>query len=192
MRYKQLICLLTFLMTITGCDEVKKAANLADCKFAYNDITQVVVADVDIDNIDAVGMAKLITLMGQQDAVIPMTCNLLIDVTNPNESTAAVSELKYNLSLDGIHFVSGSKKEAVSIAAGEKKTVTLPLSVANLALMLEDEASQEALNNLVKNFMGMGSKASKFQLDIMPTITIAGIPFDSPAYIPVTFSFDGK
>lgn len=192
MKMKQLICLFAFLMMITGCDEVKKAANMADCKFEYNNITQVVVADVDIDNIDAVGIAKLLTLMGQQDAVIPMSCNLLIDVSNPNESTAAVSELKYNLSLDGIAFASGSRKEAVSIASGEKKTVTLPVNVANLALLLEDEASKEALNNLVKNFMGMGTKASKFQLDILPTITIAGIPFDSPAYIPVSFSFDGK
>jgi hypothetical protein len=52
--------------------------------------------------------------------------------------------------------------------------------------------SKSAVENIVKNFIGIGSEPSKVTVQLKPSFRVGEQLFSSPLYIPVSFSFGGK
>lgn len=98
--------------------------------------------------------------------------------------------LQYIISIDDIQFTTGVVNQALNIASGQ--TQTLPLSIGvDLASLMKNN-SKDAVVNIAKNLIGIGSKKSNVNVQLKPTFMIGSVPVTSPVYIPVNFSFGGN
>jgi hypothetical protein len=98
--------------------------------------------------------------------------------------------MQYIVSIDDIRFVAGTVDQTLNIGAGQSQTLPLSIGV-DLATLMKSN-SKDAVVDIAKNFIGIGSKKSNVKIQLKPTFMIGNIPVTSPAYIPVSFSFGGN
>lgn len=194
MKTKVVISLFLFLFAFTGCDVAKQmtsAYNMTQCKYDYNSISGLSIAGVDLSKgLQPLQLLQLTPLLTGQATSVPLNFTLNLDVNNPNTTSAMLHGLQYILSVDGVHFTSGTVNQALNIASGE--TQKLPLTLGfDIASLLSGE-SKSAVENIVKNFIGVGSESTKVTFQIKPTFMVGNVPIQSPVYIPVNFTFGGK
>lgn len=194
MKTKIFILLFIPLLLLSGCDAAKQiggAYNLTQCKFDYNSITNLNLAGLDLSRgVSALQLLQLTPLLTGQAKSIPLSFKLNLDVTNPNQSAAMLHGLQYILSIDNVEFTTGTLNQALNIPGGDKQVLPLTIGL-DLATLLTGD-TKDAVVNIVKNFIGVNDQKSEVSLQLRPTVMIANTPIQSPAYIPVRFSFGGK
>lgn len=119
-----------------------------------------------------------------------MNFTLNLDVKNPNATVAALNGLQYIISIDDVQFTTGQVNQALNIAGGASQTLPLNICV-DLATLMSGN-SKTAVQNIAKNFIGIGSDKSNVTVQIKPTFMVGGRAITSPMYIPVSFTFGGK
>jgi LEA14-like dessication related protein len=191
----KLFTLSAAMFILTGCDVLKQEAaglyNMTQCKYEYNSISNLSISGMNLSNgISMLNMPKILALFSGQTSSIPLNFTLNLGVSNPNTSAALMHGLQYIVSIDGIRFTTGSVQQELNVPAGGKQT--LPLNIGfDLASMMKGD-SKNAVTNIVKNFVGIGSEKSKVSVQIKPTFLIGGQRIAAPMYIPIDFSFGGK
>ena len=133
---------------------------------------------------------KLLAVLGGTASSIPMNFTLNLDVKNPNATVAALNGLQYIISIDDVQFTTGQVNQALNIAGGASQTLPLNIGV-DLATLMSGN-SKTAVQNIAKNFIGIGSDKSNVTVQIKPTFMVGGRAITSPMYIPVSFTFGGK
>ncbi|MDR0430940.1 MAG: hypothetical protein LBH58_10745 [Tannerellaceae bacterium] len=194
MKFKQLILVFAVFFTFSGCDVAKQlgsAFNFTQCKFDYHSITNLSLSGTNLSSgVNAAKILQLASLLTGNASSIPLDFTLNLNVTNPNQTVASLNGLQYVLNIDDVQFTTGTVSHAFNVAGGE--TQVLPLSIGfDLATLLRGE-SKNAILNIAKNFLGLGSEKSNVTLQIKPSFNIGGYPATSPVYIPVSFSFGGR
>lgn len=194
MKIRHIIAVLAAVTLLTGCDALKQQAvgayNFTKCKYEYKSISNLSIAGMDLSKgISLIQAPQIISLLSGQSKSIPLSFVVNMDVTNPAETAAMMNGLHYVLSIDGVQFTTGSINSQVNVPGGGKQN--LPLTIGFDVLQLMQGESVNAVSNAVMNFIGMGSEKSNVSLQVKPTFMVAGVPIDSPAYIPVNFSFGG-
>ncbi|GAB6013112.1 LEA type 2 family protein [Viscerimonas tarda] len=195
MKLKLFSILFSVFFLLTGCDVVKQEAvglyNMTQCKYEYNSISNLSVSGMNLSSgISALNMTKILALFSGQSSSIPLNFTLNLGVSNPNTSAALMQGLQYIVSIDGIQFTTGSVEQSLNVPAGGQQV--LPLSIGfDLASMMKGD-SKNAVTNIAKNFLGIGSEKSKVSVQIKPTFLIGNQRIAAPMYIPVDFSFGGK
>ncbi|MCD7978726.1 MAG: hypothetical protein LUG51_16895 [Tannerellaceae bacterium] len=195
MRSKVCMFLLAACMLfIQSCDvsrQVSAAYYMAQCKYDYHSISRLSLAGIDLSN--GVGLTtgpRVIAALAGHPSSVPLSFTVNLDVTNPQQSTAALQGLAYILKIDGIEFTTGSITQALQIPSGA--TRVLPVTIGlDLATLLTGDAGN-AVQNIVKNFVGVGNEKSKVSLQIKPSFRIGRKTVSAPQYIPVNFTFGGK
>lgn len=194
MKLKPFALIVLLAFALAGCDAVKQvggAYNFTKCKYEYNSVSNLALAGTDLSKgVSLTSAARVAQLLTAQSDSMPLTFTVNLDVTNPSQSEAFMSGLKYILSIDNVQFTTGAVNRAVSVPASGK--AALPLTIGVDVLQLLKGESAEAATRAVKNFIGIGDEKSYVTLEIKPTFTVAGIAVESPAYIPVNFSFGGS
>lgn len=179
---------------MSSCDVAKQAQgayNMVNCKYEYQSLGNLAVAGINVSNgISLLDAPKILNLLTGNMSSVPLGFTVNLGVTNPNASEAILNGLDYILAIDGIDFTSGAVENQLSIPAGG--TGTLPLAMNfDVASLLKGD-SRDAVSNILKNFVGLGSEASNVTLNIRPSFNVAGYKVTSPVYIPVSFQFGGK
>ncbi len=182
------------VVAITSCDVAKQAQgayNMVNCKYDYQSLNNFSVAGINVSKgISLLDAPKVVSLLTGNLSTVPVGFTVNLGVTNPNQTEAMLNGLDYVLSIDGIDFTTGSLDKQLSVPAGE--TGMLPLAMAfDIATLLKGE-THDAVANVVKNMVGIGSNASKVTLNIRPSFMVAGYKVTSPVYVPINFSFGGK
>lgn len=194
MKIKVLGVLLCLMAILNGCNVSKELAgayNLTQCKYEYNSISNLSVSGMNLSNgISAANILKLTSILSGQASSIPLDFTLNLDVQNPNQSNALMHGMQYIISVDDIQFTTGSVNQSLNIAAGAKQSLPLTIGVDLASLMKSN--SKSAIENIAKNFLGIGNSQSKVTVQLKPTFMIGGTPITSPVYIPVSFNFGGK
>jgi LEA14-like dessication related protein len=191
----KLLSLCTAMFILAGCDTLKQEAaglyNMTQCKYEYNSISNLSLSGMNLSNgISALNLTKIMALFSGSSSSIPLNFTLNLGVSNPNTTAALMHGLDYIVNIDGIQFTTGSVQQELSVPAGGKQT--LPLSIGfDLASMMKGD-SKNAVTNIVKNFLGIGSEKSNVSVQIKPSFLIGSQRIASPMYIPVDFSFGGK
>ena len=185
---------LTLAVILSGCDvskEVAGAYNMTQCKYEYNSISNLTVSGMNLSSgLSATNVLKLTSILSGQASSIPMDFTLNLNVKNPNQTAAAMHGMQYIISIDDIQFTTGSVNQSMNIAAGGTQTLPLTIGVDIASLMKNN--SKSAVENIAKNFLGIGSSKSKVTVQLKPTFLLGNTPITSPVYIPVSFSFGGK
>jgi len=191
---KRILALLAIVATLVSCDSVqqglKSTYNMINCEYNYKSISGLTVSGINLSNgLSLTSIPKITSILSGNASSIPLNFNLNLDVKNPNESAAMLHGMQYILSIDGIQFTTGSINQSLNIASGQSQTLPISIGVDLASLMKSN--SKDAVVDIAKNFLGMGSKKSEVSLQLKPTFMIGNTPISSPMYIPVSFSFGG-
>lgn len=194
MKVKHYLLFLAVLFSLAGCDVAKQvsgAYNMTQCKYDFNSISGLNVAGIDLSRgIQPMQILQLTPLLTGQANSIPVNLTLNLDVNNPNPSEAFLNGLQYILSIDNVQFTTGSINEKLNIPAGQKQVLPLAIGM-DIATLLKGD-TKSAVENIVKNLVGMNDQKSEVTLQIRPTFMVGNQPVVSPVYIPVTFAIGGK
>jgi LEA14-like dessication related protein len=180
---------------ITGCSVLQSglsnAYNLANCEYRYNSISNLKISGIDMSNgLNPLAIPRIISVLTGNASSIPLDFTLNMDVRNPNSGTAAFQTLQYIISVDDVQFTTGNFDRPFSVNAGESKR--LPMNISLDIVQLMKSHSRSSIENIVKNFIGIGSEPSKVTVQLKPSFKVGEQLFSSPLYIPVSFSFGGK
>lgn len=191
---KRILALLAVVVTLVSCDSVqqglKSTYNMINCEYNYKSISGLSIAGINASNgLSLTNIPKVTSILSGTATSIPLNFNLNLDVKNPNQSAAMLHGMQYILSIDGIQFTTGSISQSLNIGAGQNQTLPISIGV-DLATLMKSN-SKDAVVDIAKNFLGIGSKKSEVSLQLKPTFMIGNTPISSPMYIPVSFSFGG-
>lgn len=190
---KKVLSILLLTVTMVACDASKSlsgAYNMINCNYDYRSISGLTISGMNLSNgISLTQIPKVTSILTGSATSIPLDFTLNLDVNNPNQSAALFNGMSYILSIDGVQFTTGMVNQTMNIAAGQTQNLPLTIGV-DLATLMKNE-SKDAVTNIAKNFLGIGSKKSEVNLQIKPTFMIGNVPVQSPVYIPVKFSFGG-
>ncbi|MDR1882894.1 MAG: hypothetical protein LBR26_08970 [Prevotella sp.] len=193
-KFLTLLSVLT-LTALIGCNsiqqEIRSAYNFINCEYSYKSVSELTVSGINLSNgLSVTSIPKITSILSGTATSIPVNFTLNLNVKNPNESAALLHGLQYILSIDDVQFTTGSISQTLNIASGQTQTLPLTIGVDLAALM--KNSSKDAITDIAKNFIGMGSKKSTVSLQLKPTFMIGNVPVSSPVYIPVSFSFGGN
>lgn len=188
------LLLLCVVLMLSGCgvtNDLASAYNVTRCEYDYKSISNLTVSGVNLSNgVSATSIPKLLAILGGTASSIPMNFTLNLNVKNPNTTAAIMNGLQYIVSIDDIQFTTGQINQGMNIAAGATQTLPLNIGVDLATLMTNN--SKSAVQNIAKNFLGIGDSKSNVKVQIKPTFMIGGTPITSPTYFPVSFTFGGK
>lgn len=192
---KRILTLFVIAAVLMSCDTVQKSLsstyNMINCEYNYKSISGLTVSGMNLSNgLSVTSIPKITSILSGSASSIPLNFTLNLDVKNPNESAAALNGMQYIISIDDIQFTTGSVNQALNIEAGQSQTLPLTIGV-DLATLMKNN-SKDAVVDIAKNFIGIGSKKSNVKVQLKPTFMIGSVPVTSPAYIPVSFSFGGN
>ena len=187
--------LFTVTVMLSGCaalqGSLSNAYNLANCDYKYRSISNLAVSGMNLsDGLTPLMIPKILTILSGNASSIPLNFRLNIDVLNPNSGAAAFQSLNYIVLIDDIRFTSGNFSQAFHVDAGETKVLPMDIGVDIAELMKNN--SRAAVENIVKNFLGLSNTASKVTVQLKPSFKVGEQTFASPVFIPVNFSFGGK
>ncbi|MDR2533391.1 MAG: hypothetical protein LBC81_01210 [Tannerellaceae bacterium] len=196
MKSKTLLWLCTtgLLLFLSGCDVVKQmggAYNMTQCNYSYRSVSNLRIAGMDLSKgVSIAWLPRITGILSGTAQSVPLNFTLNVDVENPNRTAAMLQGLQYILSIDNVDFTTGVVNRSLNIPGGGSQLMPLDIGF-DLAELLRGE-SKDAVVNIVRNFLGVGDKASNVTFRIKPTFLIGSVPVTSPAYIPVSFTFGGK
>lgn len=195
MRFKLFGLCLSILLTFSGCGSVgsglSEAYNMTKCEYNYKSISNLSLSGMNLSKgVSITSLPTILSLLSGNASSIPLDFTLNLDVKNPNQTAAAFSGLQYIISIDDIQFTTGQVNQSMNIASGATQTLPLTIGVDIATLMKNN--SKSAIENITKNFLGIGGEKSNVSVQLKPTFMVGGTPITSPVYIPVNFSFGGK
>lgn len=192
---QRILSLLIIIATLTGCESVQQGLsstyNMINCEYQYKSISGLSVSGINLSNgLSLTSIPKVTSILTGSATSIPLNFVVNLDVKNPNKSAAMMNGLQYVVSVDDIEFTTGAINQALNIGAGQSQTLPISIGV-DLATLMKNN-SKNAVVDIAKNFIGIGSKKSNVSIKLKPTFMIGNVPITSPAYIPVNFSFGGN
>lgn len=191
---KRLFAFILAVATMVSCDVAKEFSgltSLANCKYSYNSISNLSVSGINANNgLSLTSIAAVTSILTGNSSSIPLNFTLNLNIDNPNQSTALLHGMQYVISIDGIQFTTGSMNQSLSIASGQRKVLPLTIGV-DLATLMKNN-SKDAVVDIAKNIVGIGSKESTVSLQIKPSFMVNNSLVTSPVYIPVSFTFGGS
>lgn len=190
-KFLAFLCVLSLFLSGCGSNSgLTSAYNMTRCEYDYNSISKLSLAGVNLSNgVSPLQIPKILALLTTAQTSIPLDATVNLNVKNTNTSQAALNGLEYIVNVDGFPLTTGKVSQPMTIAAGQTKILPLTLGVDLVTLLKGD--SRSAVENMVKNAIGMGNSETKMTIQIKPTFLVGGIPITSPVYIPVSFSFGG-
>jgi LEA14-like dessication related protein len=186
--------LIATMVVLTGCNVLQSglsAFNLANCDYKYKSISNLKISGIDLSNgLSVLAIPQIVSILSGNASSIPLNFTINMDVKNPNSGVAAFQALQYIISVDDVQFTTGNFDQPFSVNAGETKG--LPMTIGLDIAQLMKSNSKSSIENIVKNFIGIGSEPSKVTVQLKPSFKVGEQLFSSPMYIPVSFSFGGK
>ncbi|MDR1090863.1 MAG: LEA type 2 family protein [Prevotella sp.] len=192
---KKIFTLFVITATLVSCSNLQQGLsgtyNMINCEYSYKSISGMSISGMNLSNgLSITSIPKITSILTGSATSIPLNFTLNLNIKNPNQSAAMLNGLQYVVSINDIRFTTGSVNQALNIAAGQ--TQTLPLSIGiDLATLMKNN-SKDAVLNIAKNLVGIGSQKSNVSIQLKPTFMIGTVPVTSPIYIPVSFSFGGS
>jgi hypothetical protein len=175
--------------------QIKEAKNFTKCEFRLKSVTDLHLAEVNIQKIKSVSdlsLKKSVQLMSavKSGKPLPLTFTLNIQARNPNKELAAMNKLEWILFIDNHEMAKGLLEETVQI---------LPDSVSQFPLKISSDlekslsgASRESMLKLAFNLVGDGNEPTHILVKLKPSIVIAGVTIVYPGYLDVQTEFTSK
>lgn len=192
---KRIVAILLVTLAFISCDTAKQQVsgmyNLVQCQYSFNSMSNLSISGINASNgLSLTTIPKVTAILTGNATSIPLDFTLNLDVKNPNSGNALLNGMDYSIKIDNIEFTRGSVNQALNIGAGQTQILPLTIGVDIASLMKSN--SKDAVTEIAKNFLGMGSRESKVSVELRPTFKIGDSRITSPMPIPVSFTFGGN
>ncbi|MCD8176963.1 MAG: LEA type 2 family protein [Tannerellaceae bacterium] len=171
--------------------QVGEVYNLTQCRYDYHSISQLNFAGVDLSRgVSVTTVPQVLALLSGSKSSLPLNFTINLDVTNPNQSTASLHGLDYILRIDNVEFTRGAVNQSLNVPSGG--TLVLPLAIGvDLATLLSGD-SKNSVENIVKNFIGIGNENPPFLYRSDPLSASETEPFPLPNMSRLLFRLEGS
>lgn len=196
---KKIIALMVLVVTFFSCDVAQQVAgtyNMSQCKYAYNSISGLSLAGVNLQNassltsLNPLASASLLSAFSSSSGTLPLNFTLNLNVKNSGTQSALLNGLSYILEIDGNEMTQGTMNQAFQVAGGQQAVLPIAMSF-DLKSALKGQ-SLESIKNLAFNFAGIGNSTSQVTVKLKPNFNIGGQIVASPVYVPVSFTLNKK
>ncbi|MDR2683072.1 MAG: hypothetical protein LBB64_04280 [Dysgonamonadaceae bacterium] len=194
---KKLMALIGIVVVMSSCNVAKQAAGgyqMTQCYYQFHSISRLNLAGVDLQNVTnpySLKPAQLTALTAaflRKEGSLLLTFTLNLDVTNPGQQPAFLTELRYVLEIDGYELTTGYLPKQIYIGSGQTVGMAIPMA-CDLKQALHNE-SLEAIKNLAFNFAGIGNGPSRVTVKLQPGFMFKNKTIASPVYFPVSFQLE--
>lgn len=191
---KYFIVLLPAFMLLSSCSvlqEAGKFANIVNCRFRLESVKQLTLAGVNVQRIQKLSDltladgAKLATAVATSH--FPLTFTLNTEVSNPNASSARMTQFDWILLIDDIEMTAGTVNNSYTIPAKGSSIIPMQMNI-DLKKALSGK-SADAIINFGLNLAGSGNEPTRFTLKVRPTIAVGTYSITYPNYLTVTTQY---
>jgi hypothetical protein len=195
---KAILIFLIPVVFLTSCDileQVAQVAALQECEFELDNVSNIKVLGIRMDNKEDISdfsfsdLAKLTAALSSGS--LPLEMDLNVKVVNPNTQTAAMTRMDWKVYVDEMHMVDGVVDDRVTIAPNGGSSMVPFRASVDLYEIISGEGLDAAIN-LAMNLSGKGTKASRLQLKIKPSINVAGRDIPYPGFVTVEQEISGS
>ncbi|MCQ2192757.1 MAG: LEA type 2 family protein [Paludibacteraceae bacterium] len=187
MRLLKTLLLVVATLALTGCASVKGLKNFAECKFNFNNVSDVSVASINVQRVKSFkdlslsDAPKIVQAFTKKN--VPLNLNVNVSVRNPNDQDARLDGLDYILWIDDIEMLTGTMNKQMNIGANQTGTLTLPFSMNLLDIFKKKTAS--SLFDFACGLATDNADASRVKVSIKPYFTVAKKVVKFPSYVTI-------
>lgn len=188
------VLLSAYLCSCSVARQIGEAKRFARCEFRMTTVKNLELGGVDIQHVRSIkdlnlGRAAKLTA-ALTEKTLPLSFDLNLEATNPNDKPAAMNRLEWRLFIDGREFVAGTLDHRIDVAPQSSTEFPVGIQV-DLKEILRGE-SRDAILKLAFNLVGEGDRPSNVLLKIKPTVVVAGIEVDYPGYFDAKAKVDAQ
>lgn len=192
--FVRLAAVVLIAVTMVSCEAIKSLVQLKNCEYSYNSISGIKVAEIDFSSTSTImqmsNLTKIASLIAGNFSELPLEMTVNVNVKNPGEVAAAISNVKYDVAIDNIDVASGDLQKAFRVEPG--KTSVLPVGIKTDLANLLNADNRSQVVKIVKNFTGISDDASTVKVKLRPTILQGKSNSLTLPAIPISFSYNGK
>ena len=170
--------------------QLAQAKALGDCRYTIASADSVYLAGTDIRQfrkLEDLNPARFPRLAaGLLTRNVPLDARINLDITNPTNKLAGISQLEYRILLAGQELFTGFLNQRIEVPPGGGRT-RVPVRInANAYQLFTDPKTRDAFTQLVQNLSGNAdTKPSKLTIKIKPTLALGNKAINYPGYITV-------
>ncbi|MDA3944625.1 MAG: LEA type 2 family protein [Bacteroidetes bacterium] len=189
-RFVSPVIMLFLLLTLNSCtmlDQINQVQQLALCEFNVLGVNEVSIAGIELqenmerDDLNAAQIMQLTAAVFRREMIVDF--NLLLDIDNPNNKTAAMNRMDYELFIDNKEILTGQMNQPVNVGPNASAQLPMPIRL-DLFKVLNNE-TQDALVNLAFKLTGDQSNPSEILLKVKPYIKVGGRELAYPGFLSV-------
>jgi hypothetical protein len=181
------------LIAITSCevlDQMSQMQQLALCGFKVTGVNRVHIARIQMDentrksDLGAAQIMQLTAALFKRE--LPVDFDLQLNIDNPNDKTAAMNRMDYELFIDNKQILAGQMNKTVSVLPKSNSNVSMPIAI-DLFKVLNNE-TQDALVNLAFKLTGDQSNPADILLKVKPYIQVGGKTLAYPGFLDLKYT----
>lgn len=166
-------------------EQLKGIANLANCEYSLNDVSNVSVAGVDVKkvaggDIGVTDVAKLVASIASKQ--IPLAMDFNVGIKNPTQTNAKLNTMDWMVNVQNTQLAQGTTTRSYTVNAGRKATVPLNVSTDMYHIFSKDGIN--SLKSFAGSFKNDGT-SSKVGIKIRPTLNVGSYALKTPNYITI-------
>lgn len=198
-RIIRIIAIVMLAASFTACEQLAQIANqaaqvmnLKNCTFDVNGINNINMLGVNLskgmDKSSLNAMQLLNITNSLMNKKLPVTFNVNIDVSNPNNIAASMGKMDYIISLNNKEVVSSTFSNGFSVGPNSKGQVSIPISTDLFQLFSSETA--DAVLNLAFKLAGAKSNPVNLGVKVKPYIKINNQSLAYPDFITINKVLD--
>lgn len=182
--------LITFAMmlTLSSCDvmnQMSQVQQFALCEFDINGVDNVRIAGIELDenmdrdDLNTAQLMQLTAAIFKKEMIVDF--DVLLKINNPNNKTAAMNRMDYELFIDNKQILTGQMNQPVNVPPNTSARVPMPIQL-DLFKVLNNE-TQNSLVNLAFKLTGDKSDPAEILLKVKPYIKVGGRELAYPGFL---------
>jgi hypothetical protein len=179
-------CIL-FISMLIQCSSLLQIEKLKNCEFRLERIEGMNIDGININSVHSFNDLGIINatriLQDLSKGSLPSEFKIMISVSNPNKSVAAMEKFEYIVMLDENEVVTGSLNDRIEIPAN--KSIEFPLSArADISKLLKQN-SIAALMELANSLSKENTIEKRVRIKVKPNIRIGKKLLKYPGFIEI-------
>ncbi len=195
MKKTAALVFLVIVYTFSSCITLKRASTFSKCEFRVNKVEKIALNGIDvmektkISELSRMDVAGLLTSIATGPLNMEMT--LMVDIKNPNKSTAAMNRIDWIMMIDDFEIMTGSTMKKVVLPPNDA-IVTVPIDIKSDLKQVISSGGGPALLGFALNLTGISSNTSRITFKAKPFIKIGSKDIAYPGYISIRTDFTAE
>ncbi|SEL73121.1 hypothetical protein [Parapedobacter koreensis] len=183
-----------FLVSCTLDKQAKALRALEKCRYEFVSADSVFLAGTDINKFIANGRLDISRLpgvaLGFLNRDIPLSGILRIQITNPTDNLAGISQFAYKIAIEDKEVIDGTSDLPIEVPPGQ--TITVPVKLqTNVYKFLSDGQTLDRLLTFIQRAQsGTADEKINLTFNIKPTLALGNKQINYPGYIRIDKQVD--